>query len=985
MSFANQSSHRSFTRRRTASNMSNSSHTSSSTLQQKKKLDNPFGVLVGTVKNIYACTHLDKRGLLYITSKAICHRQINLFGRETFRKIIPWTAVLKIDLCHGIDIHATDPDGLLKKYTFTDFQEDIEIVLETMECSWKDRDTNEEYYDGKEVVDELCQKLVMQNPQDVSGNLFQVMDLIANVHSTKRNYTLGQTYLMEVVSVSGLENVECFVEFHIGNEFVHATKAIRQKLDPCWTCETGAFFLLDLSRYSEHRLLVDVKRTRGNRTIGQVTISQDAIVKGNGNRVEFHLCGSSSGTTRKNSQKKKKYLIALRYREATESDIAFIQRGREAASKIRENFHDIITPYRLKTPRIFQRRQKIIQNELYFLALPQDDEKGEQWFTEQQLHALVEKPSEAWTTIYSDGDIGKVYIEILSCENLPAVNLLKQPRKGNPFVTIVHENSVATTDAIPDCANPRFLPWSRRAFKLRIKHTYSPLFLGVHDWSPLSTSSHFPLGRIAIRLNKFKSNTTYNLSYALGKEESEGVIKIRLRIEWRDERKAILNSVLPPSSKMIVNVDDAKDFSHTHFTVNGAENDREFDPITMYNKLQVLYTYHPLYTSRYNYYYEVFLNGLEKTLRWQKGVRRRSLLVFATAVILVEYPMYTLPILSASLGYAMLLFLKLHQKRPSPWSNEQDYLETLCVLLKGTDNAVDIKPNANAVEDSVYMHKLNDKLQKEEEIFLEHYDESLQELQREQLAEKEWIKGLNENQARIKLNPMLLGKKKFHSKQLLMDDMIQSFSFAGRVLSWEHPSSFFITTFFFAFAIFYSFALYSGIILWLKRILVWTFLGPWFGIGCSILVGNKSLVDITYKFLQTKFTTDLRSWKLKREENLKAVAMKKYMFGSTGIEVPDLYFRSEERAMPLIESSAIVSKTDVAEIDAYIEKSNKTKCIIGQGTGISGDNLIPSNYLDHVKSDVTAYKSTLVNDPASAQEIFTKMQSFLEEEDDGSE
>ena len=106
------------------------------------------------------------------------------------------------------------------------------------------------------------------------------------------------------------------------------------------------------------------------------------------------------------------------------------------------------------------------------------------------------------------------------------------------------------------------------------------------------------------------------------------------------------------------------------------------------------------------------------------------------------------------------------------------------------------------------------------------------------------------------------------------------------------------------------------------------------------------------------------------------------MFGSTGIEVPDLYFRSEERTIPLIESSAVVSNTDVSEIDTYIEHSNKTKSIIGQGTGVSGDNLIPSNYLDHVKSDVTPYKSTIVNDPSSAQEIFTKMQSFLEEEGD---
>jgi len=140
------------------------------------------------------------------------------------------------------------------------------------------------------------------------------------------------------------------------------------------------------------------------------------------------------------------------------------------------------------------------------------------------------------------GDLGYLYVEILQCDNLPAVNLLNRPRKGNPFVTIVHEDSIATTDAIPDCANPRYLPWARRAFKLRIKHASSSLFLRVHDWSRETMASarkHDALGRIAIQLDQFRSGTTYNLAYNLydsGRTANipeKGITRIRLRVEWK--------------------------------------------------------------------------------------------------------------------------------------------------------------------------------------------------------------------------------------------------------------------------------------------------------------------------------------------------------------------------------------------------------------------------------------------------------------------
>ena len=151
----------------------------------------------------------------------------------------------------------------------------------------------------------------------------------------------------------------------------------------------------------------------------------------------------------------------------------------------------------------FSVERSIIDGVPHFLALPQDESDGERWLKESGLPELIKEPSTAWTTIYSTGDLGHLYVEILQCDNLPAVNLLNRTRKGNPSVTIVHEDSISTTDAIPDCANPRDLPWARRAFKLRIKHASSSLFLGVHDWSRETMASdrkHDALGRIAIQL-----------------------------------------------------------------------------------------------------------------------------------------------------------------------------------------------------------------------------------------------------------------------------------------------------------------------------------------------------------------------------------------------------------------------------------------------------------------------------------------------------
>ena len=78
----------------------------------------------------------------------------------------------------------------------------------------------------------------------------------------------------------------------------------------------------------------------------------------------------------------------------------------------------------------------------HILALPQDESDGERWLKESYLLELLKEPSTACIIIYSTGDLRHLYVGILQCDNLPAVNLLnRRPREGNPFATIVHEDS----------------------------------------------------------------------------------------------------------------------------------------------------------------------------------------------------------------------------------------------------------------------------------------------------------------------------------------------------------------------------------------------------------------------------------------------------------------------------------------------------------------------------------------------------------------
>lgn len=195
------------------------------------------------------------------------------------------------------------------------------------------------------------------------------------------------------------------------------------------------------------------------------------------------------------------------------------------------------------------------------------------WMTKDQIEAEVMNDSQNWLDTGS-GALGRVYLEILECDGLP--NLDTGGFLGNKtdtFVCAVFEDTVVKTDTIDDSLNPRWLPWSNRAFLFHMMNSSSPLYIGVFDFDP-GYDDHDLIGRIAIDLCNLHKDTTYVLKYdifptaKLTDRVKQGTIKIRLRLEVDDERQMLLSALQPPPT-VYVNVKTRKDWLLVRYTCQG--------------------------------------------------------------------------------------------------------------------------------------------------------------------------------------------------------------------------------------------------------------------------------------------------------------------------------------------------------------------------------------------------------------------------------
>jgi hypothetical protein len=213
--------------------------------------------------------------------------------------------------------------------------------------------------------------------------------------------------------------------------------------------------------------------------------------------------------------------LALRFRKATKEDIDFFdtadktkEKNTTNDDKERSRAGDIdFKKIRGSTSSFFTSKRGKDGVTLYKTQPCPDPTNREEttWMSDQQLKDEALKPSTKWVEA-GHGNIGKVYIEVIGCDNL--VNLdVGLSDFTDSFAAIVFENSMVRSEVVYDCLNPRWMPWSSRAFVFNVIHPSSPIFLGLFDYDALG--SHAPIGRVAINTSMFQSNTCYLLHYRL--------------------------------------------------------------------------------------------------------------------------------------------------------------------------------------------------------------------------------------------------------------------------------------------------------------------------------------------------------------------------------------------------------------------------------------------------------------------------------------
>ena len=209
---------------------------------------------------------------------------------------------------------------------------------------------------------------------------------------------------------------------------------------------------------------------------------------------------------------------------------------------------------------------------------PARDEQATKWLTNYELEKEMLKPSDNWIESGSGG-LGKVYFEILKCDGLPNMDSSATGRdKTDAFACIVFEDSVVNTDVINDTMNPKWLPWTQRAFIFNIMHPSSQIRVGILDYDSIGVAGglerkHDKIGRVNIDISNLHPGSWYTMTYNLLTDSHtdalvKGSITLRIRVHWTSQRNALLGVLSPPET-CFVSVPNIREFSATRFAIEG--------------------------------------------------------------------------------------------------------------------------------------------------------------------------------------------------------------------------------------------------------------------------------------------------------------------------------------------------------------------------------------------------------------------------------
>eukprot|EP00956_Cyclotella_meneghiniana_P020727 scaffold36991_cov79-Cyclotella_meneghiniana.AAC.3 len=583
------------------------------------------------------------------------------------------------------------------------------------------------------------------------------------------------------------------------------------------------------------------------------------------------------------------------------------------------------------------------QPRVFVKPYPDPDRMEEtKWFTEEELHDECWKDSTNWIKAGS-GSLGKVYVEVLQCRDLPNVDT-GPGNKTDAFVSIVYGDCQVQTEVINDSLAPMWMPWTKqlvhtitkRAFVFNMEHPSKALYIGVIDYDsgPFectvirrincnnSTSLLARMYWTSCRSSKqicpwrLVSQTRYTLSYKLyetsnltDRGEPAGIITLRLRLEY-DEKRYLKEGLTAPATRW-VNSQQWKSHRVAKYCVDGPHDEE--------GQVKVGNAWLPLHSA----------------------------IVFYFSVCLVERPQLLPSFFCFACGWIMIANMFQQENHPNPWKRGHSFSYYASILMTGKSHHTPsiIEPLQGYKEAIKYEKMWKDRLAEDDARWAKAAE---LDAKVKNISDESIIRTKAKSNAVADPISSLAGARLLPYQQRL-SRYCNKIRYVRNILNWtESIESFRLTLLCFACGAAALIIPWAFILKWSARIVVWTFLGPWMKVADIAIHGSTVEEELqrskvkSVNELHHAFKIHIQAAKILRENTLKLKAFRVKLFGEYITKLPD-YELSRHEDIPLPESSA----------EPYHGDDNVEAKLFIPGQNIQGA-MIPSTTEYNTQSQMTS-------------------------------
>jgi hypothetical protein len=455
-------------------------------------------------------------------------------------------------------------------------------------------------------------------------------------------------------------------------------------------------------------------------------------------------------------------------------------------------------------------------------------------------------------------------------------------------------------------------------------HPSAELFVGVFDYDATDINDHDHCGRVTIDPSKFENKMEYVVTYNLCESKRnptfrnpQGTITLRVRVEY-NERDMLLKSLEYPS-EILINCRRRKDWELARFTCEGKERFDVYSLDAIYSLVSELQEYQ-IVTF---YIQEALTNLLFWRINEEISIRipfvsspnsitlylpLHSMFAFFIGVTVVEKPYLFPSITMGCMGWMMLATMQFRLKHPSRWRSCKNFFDLFWVLITGNRlgqprpiRASENKEEAKAFDDfyTERIEEVNNAAEERRMIQIKIQEELTKEMNEINDTGKQEAFSINPFRAQLFL---LQGQLKTVCDFLLL---------VRNIFIWENVyCSFWLTLGSLSCAVVFLFIPWCFLLKWGARVVAWVLLGPWMKVVDTHYLrrennhpqeGGKSELELVEEKLRKTAMLTIRDARIKKEDEVKLIEMKKYRFGKFMIRIPLL---KVERCLdfPLIQS-----------------------------------------------------------------------------------